>query len=62
MIALNYMLPKSDYLRMIKEIYRLFSDTKSQFTVINESDILHELGFPNEWRAQLIDLVKHKAR
>lgn len=60
MIALRYVLPKSDYLKLIKEIYRLFSIIRPKLTAINENDILKEMGFPIDWRSQLFSLIKAK--
>lgn len=61
MIALRYVLPKSDYLKLIKEIYRLFSTIRPKLATINETDILKEMGFPIDWRNQLVSLVKDKS-
>ena len=61
MIALRYVLPKSDYLKLIKEIYRLFSIIRPKLATINETDILKEMGFPIDWRNQLVSLVKDKS-
>ncbi len=61
MIALRYVLPKSDYLKLIKEIYRLFSTIRPKLSTINENDILKEMGFPIDWRNQLASLVKSKS-
>ena len=47
-----------EYLKLIKEIYRLFSTIRPKLFVINEEDILKEMGFPSEWRNQLGSLVK----
>ena len=58
MIALRYVLSKTEYLKLIKEIYRLFSTIRPKLFVINEEDILKEMGFPSEWRNQLCSLVK----
>jgi len=58
MIALKYVLPKTEYMRLIKEIYRLFSTTRTKLSIITEEDILKEMGFPIDWRAQLLSLVK----
>lgn len=61
MIALRYVLPKSDYLKLIKEIYRLFSTIRPKLSTISENDILKEMGFPIDWRNQLASLVKSKS-
>lgn len=61
MIALRYVLPKSDYLKLIKEIYRLFSIIRPKLSTISENDILKEMGFPIDWRNQLASLVKSKS-
>jgi len=58
MIALKYVMPKTDYLRMVKEIYRLFSVLSPKLTVLREEDILKEMGFPLDWRAKLQSLIK----
>lgn len=58
MIALKYVLPKSDYLKLIKEISRLLNTTRPRLSVISESDILNEMGFPQNWRNELLSLVK----
>ncbi len=55
-IALYYVLPKGDYHKLIKEIYRLFSTTKSKLVVLREEDILNQMGFPLDWRNQLLSL------
>ena len=58
MLAIKYVLPKSEYMKLIKEIYRLFNDTRPKLSVISEEDILREMGFPLDWRAQLLNLLK----
>lgn len=58
MLALKYVLPKSEYMKLIKEIYRLFNHARPKLSVISEEDILHEMGFPLDWRAQLLSLLK----
>lgn len=58
MLALKYVLPKSEYMKLIKEIYRLFNLTRPKLSVISEQDILREMGFPLDWRAQLLNLLK----
>ncbi len=59
LIALKYVLSKADYLKLIKELYRLFSTSRTKFTVISEEDILREMGMPLDWRNQLINLVNN---
>lgn len=58
MLALKYVLPKSEYMKLIKEIYRLFNHTRPKLSVISEENILREMGFPLDWRAQLLNLLK----
>ena len=53
MIALKYILPKGDFLKLIKEIYRLFNTLYPKLKVLSEEEILREMGFPNEWRSKL---------
>lgn len=58
LIALYYVLPTGEYKKLIKEIYRLFSNTRTKLSVITEEDILREMGFPLDWRNQLLSLTK----
>lgn len=58
MIALKYVLSKSEYMKLIKEIYRLFSTLRPKLKVITEDNILKEMGFPLDWRNQLLELLK----
>ncbi len=59
-IALMYVLPKAEYMRLIKELYRLFSDTSPKLSVINIQDLMNEMGFPTNWRNDLLSVVKAK--
>lgn len=58
MIALSYTLPSSDFKKLIKELYRLFCQLRPKLIVLREEDILNQMGFPNDWRAQLLSIVK----
>ena len=58
MLALKYVLSKSEYMKLIKEIYRLFNYVRPKLSVISEEDILREMGFPLDWSAQLLNLLK----
>ena len=57
MIALRYVLSAADYKKMIKEIYRQFSYFRARMNVLREEDILHEMGFPIDWRDRLLNLT-----
>ena len=35
---------------MSKEIYRAIGVLSRKLTVITKEDVLHEMGFPNNWR------------
>ncbi len=61
-IALSYMLPSSEYKRLIKEIYRLFSSTRPKLKVITEDNILKEMGFPKDWREKALSLASLGSR
>ena len=50
MIALRQLLSNNDYKRMSKEIYRAIGTLNKKLTVITKEDVLHEMGFPNNWR------------
>lgn len=58
MIALYYVLPNAEYMKLIKEIYRLFGIVRTKLNVISEEAILKEMGFPIDWRVQLLTLIK----
>lgn len=58
MLALKYVLSKSEYMKLIKEIYRLLNHTRSKLSVIREEDILEAMGFPLDWRTKLLSLLK----
>lgn len=57
-LALKYVLSKGEYMKLIKEMYRLFSTTRTKLSVVSEEDILKEMGFPLDWRTELLSLVK----
>ncbi len=57
MIALHYVLSAADNKKMIKEIYRQFSYFLPRMNVLREEDILHEMGFPIDWRDRLLSLI-----
>lgn len=57
MIALKYVLPKSDFLELIDEIYQACSALKKNLNVINETEILEEMRFPSNWYGALRSLV-----
>ena len=57
MLALKYVLSKSEYMKLIKEIFRLFSQTRTKLSVVTEENILKEMGFPLDWRVQLLSLL-----
>ena len=50
MIALRRLLSNNDYNSMSKEIYRAIGVLSRKLTVITKEDVLHEMGFPNNWR------------
>lgn len=56
MLALYYVLPAATYKKLVKEIYRLFSTLMPKLSVLHEDDILKEMGFPYDWRNQLLSL------
>lgn len=56
MIALHYVLSTAAYKKMIKEIYRQFSSFRAHMNVLQEEDILREMGFPIDWREKLLNL------
>lgn len=55
-LALHYVLPSTTYKKLIKEIYRLFSTISPKLYILREEDILKEMGFPIDWRNQLLSL------
>lgn len=57
-IALYYVLSKADFRKLIKEIYRLLNIQRPKLTVLREEDILNQMGFPIDWRALLLNLLK----
>ncbi|MCR5598136.1 MAG: Abi family protein [Lachnospiraceae bacterium] len=58
LIALHYVLPTSDYRKMLKEIRDLLNETEPELSVIKIDDILHEMGFPSDWFKSLNNLKK----
>ena len=60
MIALRYVVSTADYKKIIKELYRQFSVLRPKLNVLREEDILHEMGFPLDWREKLLSLVNKK--
>ena len=56
MLALYYVLPAATYKKLVKEIYKLFCVLMPKLSVLHEDDILKEMGFPCDWRNQLLSL------
>ncbi|OUP80882.1 UNVERIFIED_ORG: hypothetical protein B5F06_15860 [Lacrimispora saccharolytica] len=50
LIALKRLLSNNDYKRMSKEIYRAIGNLRKKLSVINVTDVLREMGFPEKWR------------
>lgn len=58
LIALHYVLPASDYRKMLKEIRDLLNETEPQLSVIKIDAVLCEMGFPIDWFENLNNLKK----
>jgi abortive infection bacteriophage resistance protein len=56
MIALSYVLSRSEYQRLVKEILNALNSLQRQLSVITKSDVLKEMGFPEDWNTQLFSI------
>ena len=50
MIAMKRLLSNNDYRRMSKEVFRALGTLSKKLKVLTQDDILHEMGFPPNWR------------
>lgn len=50
LIALKRLLSHNDYKRMSKEIYRAIGTLDKKLSLLTKSEILKEMGFPENWR------------
>lgn len=56
MIALYYVLPNAQFRRLIKELQNALNNLRTKLNVISEEDVLKEMGFPLDWKNQLLSL------
>lgn len=56
MIILKQLLAKNEYKTLLKQTNKLLRDLGCKLTVLNESDILNSLGFPDDWKTKLEQL------
>ena len=53
-IALKYTLSKSEFRKFVKEIDIALKNLKGRMSVLSETDVLSSMGFPNDWKEQLL--------
>lgn len=56
-IALKYTLSKLEFRKFVKEIDIALKNLKSRISVLSEASVLSSMGFPTDWKEQL--LLKH---
>ena len=50
-IALRYLLSKSDFLSFKKDLIKIIDNTVNKTTMLTESILLAEMGFPSNWKS-----------
>lgn len=49
-IAFRYLLPAKDFHRFKQKLTRLIDRTTKQIIHISEAELLHQMGFPANWK------------
>ena len=50
----NYVMNNEEFRKFVKEIDIALKNLKGRMSVLSETDVLSSMGFPNDWKEQLL--------